>query len=119
MTLKIEHIAMVCHEVNRAYCASLGDQSQPVWKDAPEWQRNSAVKGVEFLIDNPNANPADSHGSWLIQKKVDGWTWGPVKDPEKKEHPCFLPYDQLPQEQRAKDHLFQAVVRAMLKLPVA
>lgn len=40
--------------------------------------------------------------------------FGPVKDPERKEHPCFVPYDQLPAAQRAKDHIFNAVVRAVL-----
>ena len=40
---------------------------------------------------------------------------GPVKDPEKKEHPCFLPYDELPLSQRIKDYLFTAVVEAALK----
>lgn len=29
-------------------------------------------------------------------------------------HPCMVPYDQLPQEQRVKDHLFGAAVRATL-----
>ena len=36
-----------------------------------------------------------------------------VKDAEKKERPCMLPYTDLPREQRAKDDLFLAVVAAM------
>jgi hypothetical protein len=36
-----------------------------------------------------------------------------VKNPDAKEHPCFVPYDELPAEQRTKDYLFQAVVRAL------
>lgn len=106
-------IARVCHEINRAYCAALGDHSQPAWDDAPDWQRQSAVTGVEFTIANPDAGPSASHDSWLAEKQRDGWTYGPVKDPEKKEHPCFVPYDQLPLEQKVKDYLFQAVVRSI------
>lgn len=106
-------IARVCHEVNRAYCASIGDLSQPAWEDAPEWQRQSAITGVKFTIDNPDAKPSASHESWLAEKKRDGWKYGPVKDPAKKEHPCFVPYEQLPAEQKSKDYLFQAVVRAL------
>ena len=106
-------IARVCHEVNRAYCASIGDHSQPAWEDAPEWARKSAVTGVGFTLANPNAKPSDSHVSWLAEKERDGWRYGPVKNPDTKEHPCFVSYDDLPVEQRTKDYLFQAVVRAL------
>ena len=108
-----EQIARVCHEVNRAYCASIGDHSQPAWETAPDWQRKSAVTGVAFTLAHPEAKPSDSHVSWLAEKERDGWKHGPVKDPDKKEHPCFVPYDELPIEQRTKDYLFQAVVRAL------
>lgn len=106
-------IARVCHEVNRAYCAAIGDNSQPKWEDALEWQRKSAIAGVVFTLDNPEAPPSASHESWLAEKQRDGWKYGAVKDPEKKEHPCFVPYEQLPQEQRVKDYLLQAVVKAL------
>ena len=36
---EIVQIAMVAHETNRAYCESIGDNSQPKWEDAPEWQK--------------------------------------------------------------------------------
>jgi RyR domain len=106
-------IARVAHEINRAYCAAIGDNSQPAWADAPDWQKNSAIAGVNMHMANPNATPEDSHKSWLAQKQAEGWTYGPVKDPAKKEHPCFLPYDELPQEQRVKDYLFRGVVHAL------
>ena len=109
-----EQIARVCHEVNRAYCASIGDDSQPAWEDAPEWQRSSATNGVAFTASNPDARPEDSHASWLAEKERDGWRYGAVKDPEAKTHPCFVSYDRLPVEQRTKDYLFQAVVRSLV-----
>lgn len=109
----LEGIARICHEANRAYCLSIGDNSQLAWTDAPEWQRTSAVNGVLFALRNPGAPPSASHESWLAEKQATGWKYGPIKDPEKKEHPCFVPYEQLPLEQRRKDHLFQAVARAI------
>jgi hypothetical protein len=33
---KLNAIARACHEVNRAYCQALGDNSQPAWEDGPE-----------------------------------------------------------------------------------
>lgn len=110
-TAKIETCARAAHEANRAWCVAHGDNSQPHWEEAPEWQRTSALKGVEGAI--AGNTPRQSHESWLAEKQATGWKHGPVKDPEKKEHPCFVAYDNLPPEQRAKDEVFLGVVRAV------
>lgn len=107
-------IAKVCHEANRAYCQALGDNSQPPWGNAPDWQKASAVAGVKFHKSNPDAGPEASHESWMAQKVADGWTYGENKDPDAKTHPCIVPFDQLPREQQAKDFIFRAIVHAML-----
>ncbi len=114
--MKTIEIAAVCHEANRMLCLSLGDRSQPMWVEAPDWQRESAIKGVEFNLANPDAPASASHESWLEQKRAEGWKYGPVKNPETKEHPCFLNYEDLPREQQAKDHLFKAIVGALSML---
>lgn len=105
--------AQVAHEMNRAYCRSIGDSTQPSWEEAPQWQKDSAVVGVQFHLDTPEASPEASHISWLAQKRADGWKYGEVKDAEKKEHPCFLPYDQLPVTQRAKDYIFKQTIESL------
>jgi len=92
-------IARVCHEANRAYCVGLGDTSQVEWDQAPGWQRTSAINGVKFNMANPSAPASASHDSWLEEKRATGWKFGAVKDPERKEHPCFVPYGALPLEQ--------------------
>lgn len=106
--------ARAAHEANRAYCLALGDNSQLEWDDAPEWQRVSALNGVEFIIANPEAPPSASHDSWLEEKRQHGWKFGAVKDAVKKEHPCFVSYDELPEEQKAKDAIFGSVVRGVI-----
>ena len=109
----IERIAVAAHEANRAYCRSIGDTSQPGWFDAPDWQRRSAINGVNFHLDNPNADASASHENWYREKEADGWSYGPVKDPENKRHPCFVPFKELPIEQQIKDHIFRSVVHGM------
>ncbi len=107
----VEACARAAHEANRAYCLAIGDSSQPSWEEAPTWQRESAIAGVDGAISGNT--PEQSHTGWMRQKMDDGWIFGPVKDPLKKEHPCMVAYGALPPEQRAKDALFLAVVRAM------
>lgn len=107
-------IAKICHEANRAYCEALGDYSQSMWVAAPDWQIQSAIAGVNQILRHPETTPEQSHQGWFDMKFRDGWKYGPVKDPEKKEHPCMLPYDRLPEDQRRKDALFGAIVRALM-----
>lgn len=106
-----ERIARLCHELNKAYCESLGDTSQKHWEEAPEWQRQSAINGVEFHLSG-SRKPSDSHVNWMKEKLEQGWKFGPVKDEAKKEHPCLVPYDDLPEEQKMKDKLFTTIVNA-------
>jgi len=108
-------IAKVCHEANRSYCQTIGDFSQLEWEACPNWQKESAVKGVEFCLANPDAPASANHDSWLEEKRKDGWKYGAVKSAEAKEHPCFVPYEELPEVQKAKDYLFKAVVSALGK----
>lgn len=105
-------IARVCHEANRALSRAFGDDSHPAWEDAPLWQIESAIHGVRYALDNPGATAEDQHNAWWSKKMLDGWVAGPKKDPVAKTHPCMLPYSQLPPEQRAKDEIFLAIVRA-------
>jgi hypothetical protein len=111
--MKIEDIAKICHEANMSLCETQNDDSQPSWAAAPDWQKDSAINGVKFHLANPDATPENSHESWLAQKEREGWKYGDVKDADKKEHPCFVPYNQLPREQQAKDYLFRGIVHSL------
>lgn len=110
-TVQLEACARAAHEANRAYCIAIGDTSQPSWDDAPDWQKSSALQGVAGALGG--ATPEQSHESWLAEKVATGWTYGRRKDPSLKTHPCMVAYAELPPEQRAKDGIFIAVVRAV------
>ena len=107
-------IAVLAHEANRTYCAMIGDYSQVPWIDGPQWQRVSALKGVAFTRANPDASASSSHDSWLAEKVADGWIYGPEKNSEEKTHPCCVSYEDLSQDQKTKDALFQGIVKALL-----
>jgi hypothetical protein len=110
----VEIAAKAAHEVNRVYCIALGDESHPKWEKAPVWQKDSAIHGVMAILENPNQSESSSHDNWLREKEGAGWKWGPIKDSDKKEHPCMVPYEELPIEQCMKDIIFMAVVKGVL-----
>lgn len=105
---EIETIAHVAHAANSAFCEVHGD---PVisWADG----RHSSINSVEFLIANPDAPDSAFHDAWCSQKWADGWTYAPLRDNVLKQHPCLVPFSDLPPHQQAKDRLFQAIVRVL------
>ena len=113
ISLRLLNIAKVCHETNKAWCEVNGDYSQKSWDEAEDWQRQSAIKGVEFRVSNPEAGEDAQHNAWMQDKINDGWVYGEVKDTEKKTHPCIVPFKELPLFQQQKDKLFCAIVDAL------
>lgn len=109
----VQQIAQVCHEANREYCRTIGDYSQKPWTEAEQWQRDSAIKGVEYAQANPSDPVSAQHDAWLADKEADGWKFGLIKDSAKKEHPYMVPYGQLPVHQRRKDGLFKGIVAGL------
>lgn len=108
--MKIEQLAQIAHNYNRALCQAFGDNSQKPWEEAQEWQKNSAVSGVIFHLENPHSTPEQSHEKWMADKVAEGWVYGEVKDAEAKTHPCILPYNELTSEHKAKDYIFKLTV---------
>lgn len=110
--MKIEDIARVTHEANRAIQIATGDPAvSPHWDEAPEWQRESAIDGVEKAL--AGATHEQLHESWCTFKHAGGWVYGPTKDEAARTHPCLVPYAELPEEQRKKDAVFAAIVAAL------
>jgi len=45
----------------------------------------------------------NTHEIWAYGRIADGWRWGPVRDDEKKEHPCLVPYEELSETEKDYD----------------
>lgn len=112
---QVDEIARVAHEANRGYCLFLGDDSQKPWAEAPAWQKDSIRAGVRAIVLDPTITPAESHRRWMGRKMAEGWVYGPTKDTEAKTHPAIVSsFERLPKTMKAKDHIFVAIVRALL-----
>jgi hypothetical protein len=103
--------ARVCHEANRAIQLNIdADQAAPKWDMASHEQKKSMVEGVIKAING--ATPEELHESWCDFKVKEGWKFGNEKSFENKTHPCLVPYNQLPPEQKLKDFVFSEIVQA-------
>ena len=45
----------------------------------------------------------NAHDTWAEQRLAEGWCFGPRRDDLKKEHPCLLPYEELPESEKEYD----------------
>ncbi len=106
-------VARMCHQTNKAWCEANGDFTQKDWEEATQAQRDSAMKGVVFRVENPTATPKEQHEAWAQAKYEAGWIYGEKKSEELKTHDCLVEYYQLPEFQRKKDALFIAIVDAL------
>lgn len=112
--MRVEDIARVCHEANRALQIVQSDPTIPVspsWDDASEIDRESTMRGVEGVLQGNT--PEESHEGWMQHRIEAGWVYGEVKDPVAKTHPLLVPYDELDAAARSKDALFYNVVMAL------
>lgn len=43
------------------------------------------------------------HEVWAQTRISQGWTYGEERNDELKQHPCLIPYEELPEEEREYD----------------
>jgi len=43
------------------------------------------------------------HEVWAESRIKEGWTWGPERNDTLRQHPCLVPYEQLPESEKAYD----------------
>lgn len=57
----------------------------------------------EELMELADAISKNVHDVWAAGRMSEGWKWGPVRDDDKRETPCLVPYEELPDEEKAYD----------------
>ena len=43
------------------------------------------------------------HEIWAETRTAQGWTYGPERNDAHKKHPCLVPYEELPEEEKVYD----------------
>jgi len=45
----------------------------------------------------------NTHDIWSEQRIREGWSYGPARDDAGKQHPCLVPYHDLPESEKEYD----------------
>lgn len=56
----------------------------------------------------------NTHEVWSSQRIKDGWTYGEKRDDAQKTHPCLVPYDDLPENEKEYDRVISANTLKMI-----
>jgi len=63
----------------------------------------SGVTLTEDLSKLTEMLAKSAHDIWARQRMAEGWTYGPERDDAKKQHPCLVPYEHLPESEKEYD----------------
>ncbi len=110
---QFEKIARTVHEALSAWRVANGQHGHKTWDKLGKKERQSTYDSVRFVLDNPSSGPRGQHEQWMAQKHAEGWTYGPERDSRSKTHPMLTPFDELPDYERRKDGLLNAIVLAL------
>ena len=87
-----------------AYCAySACEQGPSMATYTPETIDTSNVRlspDLEQLVERLAQN---NHDHWARKRMDEGWRYGLMRNDMKKEHPCLVPYDELPEPEKEYD----------------
>jgi hypothetical protein len=89
-------------EDNRAAARRMGDVLAVAGLALSNEPGASAVSDDTFIAALEPMAEAE-HRGWMAQRAQSGWTWGEVRDDDARRHPCMVPYQQLPESEKAKD----------------
>lgn len=63
----------------------------------------SAVSLEAELLQLAERLAENTHDVWARERLEQGWKYGPCRSDDRKEHPCLIPYDMLPEEEKVYD----------------
>ncbi|MCX6619545.1 MAG: RyR domain-containing protein [Acidobacteria bacterium] len=77
----------------------------------------SAVILPPQLIELTERLAEHAHDTWALRRMGEGWVHGPKRDDGARQHPCLVPYAELPDSEKEYDRQAAlATVRAVLAL---
>jgi hypothetical protein len=139
----VEKIAQAIHSHYLEQAACEGNQARESrdWRDLPERLQNSnrdAAKDIfrklrqcdlrvqfadphdevdmSFDEETIEALAAEEHARWTMELLRKGWRYGRTKSDETRQHPCLVPYAELPDADRQYDMMMARTIPEYLRI---
>jgi len=103
-------IARVAYEANRTMQVQLSEPVDPPFRAATYYQIDEVIQRVRNAF--AGETPEDHHKAWCARYRDKGWVYGPGFNSVTKTHPNMVAYQDLPQDQIAKESMFETIVNA-------
>ena len=75
-------------------------------KSIKHYVPSPAILAVELppeLLELSESIAKNVHEVWAQNRMAEGWTYGPERDDAKRQTPCLVPYEELPESEKAYD----------------
>ena len=82
------------------------------WDELPVWQQDAMVDVTRRCM--VGAPPEQMHALWVQHYSAHGWTYGPQKNWETKQHPTIMAWQHLPVRYQARLKLWQVIVMTLM-----
>lgn len=83
--------------MKKEYYTSMSNNYTPYPVDTSDVE---LPKELEVLVEQMAKNV---HEVWAETRFKQGWTYGDERNDERKTHPCLVPYEELPEEEKDYD----------------
>ena len=105
-----EEIAIIIHNITSKVPRPDGSHVG-YWNDLTDSQKQNAINAVKKIMSEPAKTAEELHDLWMLPLLDDGWIAGDFSI-EKKQHPCIVPFDRLPDTEVLKDELWSVLTEA-------
>ncbi|MDR1553452.1 MAG: Ryanodine receptor Ryr [Prevotellaceae bacterium] len=58
----------------------------------------------------------NTHDIWAAQRFAEGWQYGKERNDARKEHPCLIPYEELPENEKEYDRCTSMEILRVIQL---
>jgi len=69
----------------------------------PQPVDTSNIELSSDLLELTELMACNTHEVWAQQRMAQGWKYGEKRNDERKEHPCLVPYEDLPESEKVYD----------------